>query len=206
MHGFARLMYWDVLEVKAQKTGETTVRLQLCSSEKTKAYWDYEFCAEMTIVIGKELSTTLKITNNSSEPFEYSAALHSYFNLSSLGNISIEGLQNTKFHDQLEQNDSIQQSPTLEILKAETRHYYDTEATCTINDSIYGRRISVAKTGSKITTVWNPGEETCIAIDDLPDDAFHIFICVEAVNAFNNTINLAPGEVHETSTTIGLQE
>ena len=206
MHGFARLMYWDVLEITTQKTGETLVRLQLCSSEKTKVYWNQEFCAEITIIIGKKLSTTLKITNTSTEAFEYSAALHSYFNLSSLENISIEGLQNTKFHDQLEQNDSIQESPVLEILKAETRHYYDTEATCTINDSIYRRRISVAKAGSKITTIWNPGEETCIAIDDMPDDAFYTFVCVEAVNAFNHTINLAPGEVHKTSTIIGIEE
>jgi glucose-6-phosphate 1-epimerase len=64
----------------------------------------------------------------------------------------------------------------------------------------------VAKTGSRITTIWNPGEETCIKIDDMPDDAFHAFVCIEAVNAFNNRINLAPGETHETSAIIGLEE
>lgn len=94
----------------------------------------------------------------------------------------------------------------LRIEKAETRHYYDTEATCVINDSIYGRRIAIAKTGSKITTVWNPWEETCSKIDDLPDDAFYTFICVETVNAFNDAIMLAPGEIHETSASIGLEE
>jgi glucose-6-phosphate 1-epimerase len=60
--------------------------------------------------------------------------------------------------------------------------------------------------GSKVTTVWNPGEETCAKIDDMPDDAFHAFVCIEAVNALNDIIKLAPGETHEASVIIGLEE
>jgi glucose-6-phosphate 1-epimerase len=205
MHGFARLMYWEVLEIKAQATGETLVRLQLCSSEETKVYWNHDFCAEMIIVVGKTLSVTLKVSNTSSEPLDYTSALHSYFSLSAIENIRIEGLQNTKYIDQIESVESTQQAPTLEIKKAETRHYYDTEATCVIHDGIFGRRISVAKLGSKITTVWNPGE-ACSKMDDLADDAYHTFVCVETVNAFNNVIKLAPGETHETVAMIGLEE
>jgi glucose-6-phosphate 1-epimerase len=206
MHGFARLMYWEVIEVASQPAGETLVRLQLCSSEKTKAYWNYDFCAEMTIIVGKTLSVTLKVTNTSQETLEYTSALHSYFSLSAIENISIEGLQDTKYIDQLAPGDYIQESAVLEIEKAETRHYQDTEATCVINDPVYRRRISIAKSGSKTTTVWNPGEEFCKKIDDLHDDAFHTFVCVETVNAFDDVIKLSPGDTHETSTVIGLEE
>ena len=203
-HGFARLMYWDVIGITTKPSGETLVRLQLCSSVETKAYWLYDFCAEMIITVGQTLTATLKVTNTSSEPFEYTSALHSYFNLSSIENITIEGLQNTKYHNQLEPGNFIQESPKLEIKKAETRHYYDTEATCVINDSIFGRRISIAKSDSKVTTVWNPWEETCSKTVDLPDDAYQTFVCVEAVNSFGDAIRLAPGETHETSAIIGL--
>lgn len=205
-HGFARLMYWEVIEIKTQLTGETLVRLQLCSSEKTKAYWNHDFCAEMTIVVGKTLSVTLKVTNTSSTPIEYSCALHSYFGLSSIENIKIEGLQNTNYYNQLEPGDFVQEAPTLQIQNAETRHYYNTETTCVINDPIFNRKIVVEKSGSKITTVWNPWEETCSKIDDMPDDAFYTFVCVETVNAFNDVVKLAPGETHETSAIIGLEE
>jgi len=205
-HGFARLMYWNVLETTIQPKGETLVRLQLCSSPETKAYWNHDFCAELSVIVGKTLTVTLKVTNTSSTPFEYTTALHSYFNISSIEEITIEGLQNTKYHNQLEPGDYIQETEKLEIHKAETRHYYDTEATCLVNDPVFGRRISIEKTGSKVTTVWNPGEETCIKIDDMPDDAFHTFVCVETVNAFNDTLKLAPGETHETTAIIGLEE
>jgi glucose-6-phosphate 1-epimerase len=205
-HGFARLMHWNVLETVSQSGGETLVRLQLCSTPETKKYWDYDFCAELDVNVGKTLSVTLKITNTSSIPFEYTCALHSYFSLSSIENITIEGLQNTKYHNQLEPGDFVQESALLEIKQAETRHYYDTETTCIIKDPYFGRKISIEKSGSKVTTVWNPGEETCKKIDDMTDDAFHTFICVETVNAFNDAIKLAPGETHKTTAMIGLVE
>jgi glucose-6-phosphate 1-epimerase len=205
-HGFGRLMYWDVLETASTKTGETLVRLQLYSSPETKAYWDYDFCAELTIVVGKMLTASLKVINTSSTDFEYTCALHSYFNLSSIEEIKIEGLQNTRYNNQLDGGDFVQEEEILEIHKAETRHYYNTETDCFINDPLFSRRIKVAKSGSKITTVWNPWEETCAKIDDLPDEAFHTFVCIEAVNAFSNAIKLTPGESHETTAIIGLDE
>lgn len=205
-HGFGRLMYWNVVETASLPNGETTIRLQLTSSEETKKMWPYDFCAEMTVSVGRKLTTTLKMTNTSSELFEYSCALHSYFTLSSIENIVIEGLQNTKYQNQLQPGDFIQESNELSIAQAETRHYYDTESPVVIADPVFRRRIRIDKSGSKVTTVWNPWKETCAAIPDLPDEAYQAFVCVETVNAFSDTITLVPGEVHETSAIIGLDE
>lgn len=204
-HGFARLMYWEVLETATLPSAETLIRLQLCSSEDTKAYWPHDFCAQLTVVVGLTLKVTLKVTNTSSVPFEYSCALHSYFNLSSIDNLLIHGLQETTYYDQLSSENGIQQEEQLTIQGPTTRHYLDTESPVILEDSIFRRRILVEKEGSKVTTVWNPWEETCAKIEDLPDDAFETFVCVEAVNAFNNMIPLAAGESHETSALIGLE-
>lgn len=201
-HGFARLKYWDLVETASKPGGETLVRLQLCASEETKAFWPYDFCAELSVVVGQTLEVSLKITNQSAEPFEYTCALHSYYNLSSIENIAITGLQGASYHSQLEPGEFIQKSPIIEIQKAETRHYYNTEATCVIEDSTFKRKICIAKAGSKSTTVWNPGKETCASISDMPDDAYLHFVCVEAVNAFDNSVKLASQESHTTSALI----
>ncbi len=205
-HGFGRLMYWDVIETSSLPGGETCVRLQLCSSAETKVYWPFDFCAEMVFTVGNNLEVTLKVTNISAEPLEYSCALHSYFSVSSIENISIEGLQNTKYNSQLESGEFIQETPELKIEKAETRHYYNTESMCVINDPFFRRRIQIKKKGSKITTVWNPWEKTCADIADIPDEGYHTFVCIEAVNAFNDTVQLLSGQSHETSAIIGLEE
>jgi glucose-6-phosphate 1-epimerase len=204
-HGFARLMYWDVLETATLPTGETLVRLQLCSSEETKVFWPYDFCAELAITVGMKLVVELKVSNNSNETFEYGCALHSYFFLSAIENIAIEGLLGTRYINQLEPGEFVQEETNLEIAKAETRHYLDTESACIVEDSIFNRRIRIEKSGSKVTTVWNPWEETCAKIEDLPDEAYQVFVCIETVNAFNDTIFLAPGESHFTKAIIGLE-
>jgi glucose-6-phosphate 1-epimerase len=206
MHGFARLMFWDVTETASLPSGETLVKLQLCSSDTTKQYWPHDFCAEMTIVIGKKLTATLKVKNTSGLPLEYTCALHSYYNIAAIEEIKIQGLQNTGYYNQLDGENYTQESELLEIKNAETRHYQDTVSDCVIFDPVFGRGIHVAKTGSKVTTVWNPGAETSAKIDDIPDDGFHSFVCIEAVNAFTDVIKLAPGEAHETSVIIGVLE
>lgn len=203
-HGFARLLYWEVKETASLANSETMVCLQLVSSEETKAFWPYDFVAEMIITVGLQLSIKLKVTNTSKESFSFSEALHSYFLISSIENIGISGLKDTAYHDQLSGQDGFQKSELLQIEGAETRHYFSTESTCVIHDPVFRRRVRIEKTGSKVTTVWNPGEETCLQIADMPDDAFHEFVCLETVNAFEHIVHLAAGESHELSAIIGL--
>ena len=205
-HGFARLMYWDLLETATLPSGETMVRLQLCSSEETKTYWEYDFSAEMKIIIGTTLNVTLKVSNTSDVPFEYTCALHSYFSLSAIENLSIEGLEGTSYFNQFTGENDVQKEYFLHIQEPLTRHYLGTETPVVIEDSAFNRRIKVDKSGSKVTTVWNPGEETCAKIGDLPDDAWETFVCVEATNAFGYPVQLSPGESLETSTIIGLED
>jgi len=205
-HGFARLMYWEVMETKTLPSGETRVILQLCSSEATKAYWPHDFCAQLTVIVGSTLKVTLKVTNTSNVPFEYTCALHSYFTLSAIENLRIDGLHHTEYYNQLSGENGRQEEEVLEITEPFTRHYLDTEAPVIIEDTVFRKKIRVAKTGSHTTTVWNPWAQTCVTIADIPDDGYETFVCVETVNAFNDVISLAPEEVHETTTMISLAE
>lgn len=203
-HGFVRTMDWEVSQSETLASGENLIGMKVCSSDETKKYWPYDFCAEMIFTIGTKLSVTLKITNTSAAPLEYTEALHTYFSLSAIDNITIEGLENTLYQSQLDGGEYLQETPLMVINQAETRHYYDTETTCFINDPVFKRRISIEKKGSKNTTVWNPWAETCAQMGDMPDDAYQTFVCVETVNKINSRIKLAPGEVHQTSAIIGV--
>jgi glucose-6-phosphate 1-epimerase len=203
-HGFARLMYWDVVETAAKDTGETAIKLQLCSSTETKKYWPYEFSAELDIMVGKELDVKLTITNTDKQPFNYSAALHSYFNISGLENIKIEGLEGTSFYSGFGEDLFKQEEQMLEICQEENRRYIETESDCVIHDEVFSQAIRISKLGSKVTVVWNPGEETSSKMEDIAEGSFETFVCVEAVNFYNNTIQLNAGDKHTTGTTIGL--
>lgn len=204
-HGFGRLMYWEVIETRAEANGETLIRFQLNASEATKAYWPHDFSAELVITVGAELKMSLNVTNTSTEAFEYSCALHSYFNLSGIENIYIEGLQGTTYYNQLTNANAVQEETSLTISEPVTRHYLDTQTPVIIADPVFRRRIQVQKAGSQVTTVWNPGQEACLNMQDMPDDGYETFVCVEATNAFKHSITLSPGESHQTATIIGLE-
>ena len=198
-HGFARLMYWDVAETASLENGETLVKLQLNASDETRAYWPFDFRAELSIIVSRTLSVSLNIFNTGSQPFEYSAALHSYFSVSEIKNVLVEGLQGVSYYNGFGNELTVQQEKFIKIEKEENRRYVNTNSECLIFDTIFRRVITAAKEGSNVTVVWTPWEETCAKMNDMPDDGYQDFICVEAVNAYNDTITLAPGAKHATT-------
>lgn len=204
LHGFARLMYWDVIETASVATGETLIRLELNSSQETKKYWPYDFCAQLTIVVGRKLEVSLNISNTGESDFSYTAALHSYFNISGIENIEIRGLEGVAYYDGSGDELLKQETPVLEIKKEENRRYINTDADCIIIDPVFNQAVRVSKEGSNVTVVWNPGEETAEKIEDISGDSYQAFVCVETVNAYNDTIHLHQGEKHNTTTRIGL--
>lgn len=205
-HGFARLTYWEVNRTSSLPNGETQICLSLNSSAFSKTYWPYDFYAELIFTIGNKLSVEFQINNTSKEAFSYSSALHSYFLISSIENIAISGLEKTSYHNQLDGSDGTQEEELLNITAPTTHHYYNTQADCVIIDPVFRRRTRIAKEGSKATTVWNPGEETCARMTDMHEDAFIEFVCVETVNAFEDTIHLQPGKCHKVALTLSYDD
>lgn len=206
-HGFARLQYWELATVK--EAGENIViELSLQQSEESLQLWPYHFNAIAKFIIGKSLQVALIVTNTGNETFEYSNALHTYFNISDIDVINVEGLQDATFYEAFGTQLKTQH-PSLLYFNAETnRRYVNPTANCIIHDKGYNRKISVEKTGSKVTVVWNPAEAVTKTIADMLPDGYKTFVCVEPANAYPgiDMITLEPGETHTLSTTIQLIE
>ena len=205
-HGFARLQYWDVMSVKEINEETIAIELGLQQSEASLQLWPYHFSATAKFIIGKSLELKLTVANTGNEPFEYSDALHTYFNISNIDSIAVEGLQNATYYDAFGTELKTQQSQLLYFNSETNRRYVNTAANCIIHDKEYNRKTSVEKTGSKVTVVWNPAEATTKTIGDIVPDGYKTFVCVEPTNAYPgiNMITLAPGQSHTLSTTIKL--
>jgi glucose-6-phosphate 1-epimerase len=201
-HGFARLSTWTVKNTTATPQGYVSITLQLQDSPATKTLWPFSFTAEIIIRIDTNLELTLRCINTDNKPFEYSDALHSYFNVSDISNITIDGLLNATYFPAGIDTGILQKERLVAITKEENRRYLDHTETCVIYDKGYKRKIRVGKAGSKTTVVWNPGADTTKTMSDMSPDGYKTFICVEAANAFNNIIKLHPGESFSLSTMI----
>lgn len=205
-HGFARLAEWSVCSTSNNNEGETTLELELTSNSKTKELWPYDFYARLTVTVGEKLKVDLSFKNTGDKAFTTSDALHSYFNISTLSSISIDGLANHTYYDGFEKEPTHkQEAPLLTISKEENRRYINHSGKCTIADQEWNRSIGVEKLGSNVTVVWNPWQETTKTIGDIEDADYINFICVEAANAYNDSVTLQPSESHQISTIIAIE-
>ena len=205
-HGFARLLVWNLEEVSQQANDETFIRLSLKSSPETLKYWASDFYAELTVVVGEKLEVNLMIKNTGSEALMYTSALHTYFGISDIEKIAIEGLKDTSYYWGFTSERQSQAEELLVIEKEENRRYVETGAVCTIKDEGWGREIVAGKNGSLVTVVWNPWKENCRQIGDIPDEAYRSFVCVEAANAYADVVELQSGGQHTTSVILGLKK
>lgn len=86
-HGFARNVDWAVKDIS-----DSSVVLELAPSDYSKAMWDKEFLCTFTVDLSnEELSTKMLVENKGADAFDFQAALHSYFTVSSLENLEIAG-------------------------------------------------------------------------------------------------------------------
>ena len=201
-HGFARISTWTVLNT--QEAGDDVVlTLGLSANAETLKLWPYHFEAELEVRAGKTLSVSLKTRNTDTKAFEISAALHSYFNISNIEAIQLEGLCNCNYLDDVNNSEGKQQEERLSITGRIDRRYRNTTANCHIHDN--NRIIKVGKKGSQITVVWNPGAELTKQMADLGDLDYRNMLCVEAANSLEDTISVLPGQQHILNTTIGQQ-
>jgi D-hexose-6-phosphate mutarotase len=206
MHGFARIMNWNVLSVKSDETNGSVIELGLSANEETKKIWDYDFEARIIVKAGKTLELSLQAINYGDKSFEISEALHTYFNISDASNVQVEGLENSTYLDGLENNlPKVQTEKLIKITKEENRRFINTTNDCLIFDSGFKRTIRVKKSGSNTTVVWNPWIETSKKMADMSEDGYKTMVCVEAANAYDNTFILNPGASHTISTTISLE-
>jgi glucose-6-phosphate 1-epimerase len=98
-HGFARNMEWQLAQTKSTADGaQCTFTLE--TNEATLAIWPHHFRAEFTAALhNNRLSMTLTIHNSDTKPFTFSAALHTYFGISHIQNVKLQGLNGRHYWD-----------------------------------------------------------------------------------------------------------
>ena len=209
-HGFARNRRWSVLGAAIAEDGATVIRLGLWDDEVTRDLWPHSFALELEVAVGVALRVSLIARNTGSAPFTCTGALHSYLAVGDVTRIAIHGLEGCAYVDKVDGGAEKVQQGAVTIVGETDRVYRDTVATCTIDDPVLGRRIAVAKRGSRSTVIWNPWQEKARRLTDFDDDAYPRMLCVEAGYprtgvALDDTITIAPGAEHHLETTIGVE-
>ena len=145
------------------------------------------------LIIGRTLTMRLTVANDATTPLVFEEALHTYYAVADIHEVAIDGLDGVTY---LDKNDNLQskvQHGAIKITDPTDRVYLNTVSTCVIHDTGSKRRVTVAKSGSNTTVVWNPWESGALKLPDLDPTEWHEYVAVETVNAAANSITLASG-------------
>lgn len=201
-HGFARTSEWSVLGSDLTTAEAVRLRLGLTDTIATRALWPHPFHLELVVTVGSTLQVELLIRNAGDSPFTCTGALHSYFSISDIANITITGLEGGTYLDKVAGNQRREQTGPITITGETDRVYLDTSADCLIVDSGWQRQIRVAKRGSQTTVVWNPWIEKAQRMVDFGAEEYRQMVCVETANAADDVISVPAGGEHRLETTI----
>jgi glucose-6-phosphate 1-epimerase len=205
-HGFARIQNWE-LAFAAMAGDDLHLALTLGPTEMSRALGFDDFQLAYRLILGKELHMQLTVANQGKGQLHFEEALHSYFLVGDAQQISIIGLGDTDYLDKTDDFKKKNQKESPLIMTGETdRPYLDTVMPVNLDDPIYKRRITVDKSGSKTTVVWNPWSELSAKLADMPDNGWLEMTCIETANVASDAITLAAGERHTMEAHIFVQE
>ncbi len=194
-HGPARITAW---QVQGALTNQGALTIELTTSIDP-------FRISHRVTFGHELSMTLSVQNQSDTSASFEAALHTYFAVSDVRQADITGLEGVDFLDKVDAGMRKNQGDKPITFIGETdRVYVDTQSACVLTDPGMSRRITVKKSGSDATVVWNPWTDRARALADLGKDNWTSMVCIETANAGPNAVSLDAGARHEMNATIGV--
>ena len=156
----------------------------------------------LDVHMDERLSLTLTTRNGSDQPLAMSQALHTYFAVGDVHQTRLEGFDQTRYIETLENWEQRTQNGDITFAGETDRIYLDVPAHLSILDPLWNRRIHLASSGSRSAVVWNPWIDKAQRLSQFDDDAWTGMLCIETANVLDDAITLAPGAAHTMAVTL----
>ena len=195
-HGFARTQAWQVKGSRTLDDGSIELSLTMPISAISQAMWPHQAQLDILVNVGETLKIALITRNLGDVDFTISEALHTYFSVSDIAQVQVEGLDGIHFHDKAAGWTEGDQIGAIPFATEVDRVYVNTSERCSIVDAGFKRRIHIKKIGSQSTVVWNPWADRAAQMGDLGQDGWKRFVCVESANALSNIVTVPAGKSH----------
>jgi glucose-6-phosphate 1-epimerase len=205
-HGFARTSEWTLEGTKLHNDGNVEITLALPLNDSARTFGYDEFSLRSRVTLGSHLQMELEVHNFGKEPFLFEEALHTYLAVGDVRQTVISGLEGTLYIDKTDGFKRKEMgSEAFRIAKETDQVHLNSSTTCVVHDRIWNRRITVEKSGSETTVIWNPWIDKIKSMSDMAPDEWREMVCVETANAADNALRLAPGGFHKLTASIRIE-
>jgi glucose-6-phosphate 1-epimerase len=178
-HGFARNMTWQA-DAPALGAEHARLTLRLNDNAQTRAWWPQAFALALHIDLSPgALQLTLDVHNTDDQPLDFSGALHTYLAVPDVTQAELQGLGGQPEWDSLTDT----HAPAADTIRFASEFDCVYEAgpqPMTLNDTLL---ISQSPSWAN-TVVWNPAQDLCKRLADMPEDGWRHMLCVEAAQVY----------------------
>ncbi|CAO2819162.1 unnamed protein product [Amaranthus hypochondriacus] len=200
-HGFARNRMWTIDDQPPSPKinglkGHASVDLVLKPSEEDYKVWANRFEIRLRVTLTEENSLIMRsrVKNVNGKPFNFSFAFRTYFAISDISEVRVEGLETLDYFDCLQDRQRFtEQGDALTFESEIDRIYLSSSDVVALFDHGSKRTFQIRKQGLPDVAVWNPWEKKAKALQDLGDDEYKKMLCVDGA-AIEKPITLKPEE------------
>lgn len=194
-HGLARTRDWELLGIAPEGDG-LVIEFRLIQPEGGLPGWPHHVELTLQIRLDQQLHLSLTSHNLGDQPVHISQALHSYFAVSDVRQVHVEGLEGLTYIETLDDWKPVIQNGDLRFEGETDRIYLHTPRTLAIVDPTWQRRIRLTSSGSRSAVIWNPWTERAAQFSDMAADGWQGMLCIETANVLDDIVTLAPGTRH----------
>jgi glucose-6-phosphate 1-epimerase len=200
-HGLVRERDWELLGIDSEGPA---VRLDfaLNTSSEPLPGWPHAAELKLSILLDERLQLTLSTRNTDDSPLALSQALHSYFAVSDIREVEVEGLDGCRYIETLEDWQLRKQQGNIAFGGETDRIYLETPKRMAIVDRAWKRRIQLEVENSASAVVWNPWTDKARRLSQFAEDAWQGMLCIETARVMNDCVVLKPGEEQRMTVTI----
>lgn len=205
-HGFARTNTWRFEHVD-EGVPLARFALELPGLIDQSQYWPHASRPRIVYGIGETLSIAFEVTNIDPHPIEFTEALHTYFCVGDIENISIFGLEASPYIDKLTGDECPATRAPIAINAEADRIYQGLTGPIELHDKVLRRTITIEHSQASNLIVWNPWVEKSARLDDMGSAvAYRDMVCIETGNVSPAKVRLQPGETHRLVTDISVHK
>ncbi|WP_130910102.1 D-hexose-6-phosphate mutarotase, partial [Pseudomonas sp. Sample_9] len=154
-HGLVRAMDWQLGNIESEADG-IKVEFKLPYPEGGLPGWPHEVDLTLTLHLADQLHYSLTSHNRGTDSVTLSQALHSYFAVSDVRNVHVDGVAGLNYIETLDDWNTASQSGDLHFAGETDRIYLNAPPQLSIVDPSWERRIVLTSTGSRTAVIWNP--------------------------------------------------
>lgn len=192
-HGFSRTSIFSFIDAKELDEARTEVTLRLNDDAKSHEIWDYKFELDVIFSIGPTLEVEIKTTNLDTKSFLITQALHTYFAISNIDDVRIEGLEGRTYLDTLTNVKTLQKD-AITIAQEVDRVYEGVSKDIILKDKC--KSVTIHSKGSASAVVWNPWIKKSSTMSGMDPEGYKEFVCIETANAFDDFVMLDAKQSH----------